>query len=95
MKTHFDCITDSGHGWLKVPREMLFDLGIAKLISSYSYQRGDYVYLEEDCDCSVFFRVMGERGHTIMQRLRHSDKYSRIRNYEHFRLSEGERLACQ
>jgi hypothetical protein len=37
----FDYIMDPGHGWLKVPKALLAQLGIADKISPYSYQRGE------------------------------------------------------
>jgi hypothetical protein len=45
--THY---TDPGHGWVEVPRALLHELGIADKITGYSYQRGEDVFLEEDCD---------------------------------------------
>jgi hypothetical protein len=48
---------DPGHGWLQVPRKMLTELGIDSEISGYSYQSGDYAYLEEDMDFSTFARA--------------------------------------
>lgn len=45
---------DAGHGWLSVKKAELDLLGISHLISPYSYQKGDSVYLEEDSDLSTF-----------------------------------------
>lgn len=42
--------SDPSHGWGRVPRNLLTELGIADRISEFSYQDQDYVYLEEDCD---------------------------------------------
>lgn len=52
---------DPGHGWLAVPRTELRALGIAGEVSEYSYQSrdGSIVYLEEDCDLSLFCRAKG------------------------------------
>ena len=49
---------DPGHGWLAVPVDELFNLGIAHLISRYSYlsKNGKTAYLEEDCDAQIFMR---------------------------------------
>jgi hypothetical protein len=58
----FTFYADPGHGWLEVPRDLLHDLGIADDISRYSYQRLDKVFLEEDCDLSLFTRAMGAAG---------------------------------
>jgi hypothetical protein len=48
--------SDAGHGWLRVPRFLLAELGLLDVISSYSYQSktGKTVYLEEDGDCRAF-----------------------------------------
>ena len=54
--------SDPGHGWLEVDRDLLVDLGIADEVSSYSYQRGDKVFLEEDCDFSRFASAMKAAG---------------------------------
>ena len=61
MKTYF-FYTDPGHGWLEVPRALLHELNIAEKISAYSYQRGDSVYLEEDCDYFLFHQAMKKAG---------------------------------
>ena len=58
LKTEFFFYTDPGHGWLEVPRSLLHELGIAEKISEYSYQRGDSVFLEEDCDYFLFYQAM-------------------------------------
>lgn len=50
----FDFYSDPSHGWLKVQRKELVELGIESQISGYSYQKGDAVYLEEDSDASQF-----------------------------------------
>jgi hypothetical protein len=57
--THY---TDPNHGWVEVPRALLHELGIADKITSYSYQRGEDVFLEEDCDLSTFDRAMEKAG---------------------------------
>ena len=60
MKT-FDYIQDSGHGWIKTPIKLLVELGIHKEISSYSYYRDGFAYLEEDCDLTRFFNAFNAR----------------------------------
>jgi len=54
MATTFKTYTDPGHGWAAVKRSLLVKLGIADKITSFSYERGQTVYLEEDCDVSTF-----------------------------------------
>lgn len=60
--------SDAGHGWLAVKRELLNLLGIADKVTSYSYQRGQSVYLEEDCDASLLIKALDARcvAHTIV-----------------------------
>lgn len=53
--TTFTFHTDPGHGWLEVPVPVLMQVGLAPSdFSSFSYQQGHMLYLEEDCDASVF-----------------------------------------
>ena len=52
---------DAGHGWLEVNRADLAELNIATEISPFSYQSGNKVYLEEDCDMPTFVRAYEER----------------------------------
>ena len=63
MKYRF--ITDSGHGWLEVPRAELDALGITHQISAYSYQRDEMAYLEEDCDFARFAAAKAARAEPV------------------------------
>jgi hypothetical protein len=76
--------TDPGHGWAKVKKSVLANLGIAELVSPYSYQRGDYAYLEEDCDLSLLCKRLLENNTNAKFVPRHTDKESRIRSYERY-----------
>lgn len=76
--------TDPGHGWAKVKKSVLANLGIANDISPYSYQRGDYAYLEEDCDLSLLCKRLLENNTNAKFVQRHTDKESRIRSYERY-----------
>lgn len=53
----FTFYTDSGHGWLEVPVQLCIELGLQGKISGYSYRNFDKLYLEEDCDASVFIEA--------------------------------------
>lgn len=58
MRTTFDFISDPGHGWLKVNTRDLFALGLTPShFTSYSYRRGNELYLEEDCDATMFIEA--------------------------------------
>ena len=50
----FKFYNDPGHGWLRVPKKLLAELGIADKITGYSYMSRTYAYLEEDCDATTF-----------------------------------------
>jgi hypothetical protein len=54
--------TDAGHGWLEVHKDELELFGIADKVSSYSYVQGNKVYLEEDCDASLFINALDSKG---------------------------------
>lgn len=83
MKPFFSFYADAGHGWLRVPKHLLVELGIADRITAFSYQRGDYAYLEEDVDLSIFLTAMRQRG-IEPEFLEHHSEYSRIRGYESY-----------
>lgn len=53
---------DAGHGWYAVKKEVVLALGIANLISIYSYQDSAHAYLEEDCDANHFFEAVKKLG---------------------------------
>ena len=61
-KVSVSFLTDPGHGWLSVKRSDLRELGIAYDITPYSYQNGDRVYLEEDCDANKFLVAAESSG---------------------------------
>ena len=87
----FDFISDPGHGWVKVPVSLLQALCISGEISDYSYRRGAYAYLEEDCDASLFHQAFEKCfGFAPKYRERNAGrKYSRVRGYAHY-VSGGE-----
>lgn len=51
---------DGGHAWVRVRVIELFALQIAKDITPFSYIKGQYAYLEEDCDLCKFFKAYNE-----------------------------------
>lgn len=64
MQTVFRSYSDPGHGWAKVPKKLLRELQIADKITTHSYMRGEFAFLEEDCDLSTFHKAMEARGIT-------------------------------
>ncbi len=76
--------SDPGHGWAKVKLALLEKLGIQKQISSYSYVKGEYVYLEEDCDLYSLIVALKEKNIPYILRDHHTNKSSKIRSYESY-----------
>lgn len=76
---------DPGHGWGAVKRQVLFELGIADKISTFSYQKGGTVYLEEDCDLGVLIGALKAKGVTIQWEEKHTNSRSPIRSYDYFK----------
>lgn len=76
---------DSGHGWVAIKRSVLIKLGIEHKVSYYSYQRGQTVYLEEDCDMSLLLGAARDAGITLAFTDKHTQKRSPIRSYAQFK----------
>lgn len=72
---------DPGHGWVEVPRKLVSFLRLSP--SACSYQRGNMVYLEEDCDASAFhYAFLAKYGSAYKRESRHTNEVSEIREYE-------------
>lgn len=83
MKKSFTMYSDPSHGWLKVKESEVKEVGIEKLITGFSHVRGEYVYLEEDCDAPTFLKAYEEKygfKPTIVSK--YTDRQSRVRKYE-------------
>ena len=87
MKTRsFRFYSDPGHGWVRVPIPFLVQIIGAdwrKVFTPFSYERGTYVYLEEDEDAARFIQRSRTAG--IEPVLKPASTgvatYSRIRTY--------------
>ena len=87
IKKVFDVYADAGHAWMKVKKDLLHKMGIADKITAYSYERGEYAYLEEDCDLTTFCnRYKDMYGIDIEFKIYYSVK-SRIRGYNNYKCS--------
>lgn len=85
MQKVFQSYSDPGHGWAKVPKALLVEMGIEQHISHYSYQRNGFAYLEEDADLSKFCTAYrGFFGEDPKFRHHTADKRSRIRGYSSY-----------
>lgn len=75
--------SDPGHAWLAVKRKELIRLGVLEQVSSYSYQKGDTVYLEEDDDAGVFMNAKKQAGESVSFKETFREN-TPIRNFQHF-----------
>lgn len=82
-KSKFTFFSDPGHGWLKVNISDLPMVGL-KLsdVTRYSYQHGDNLYLEEDCDAFRFIKAYETKFGKIIYKEKTCNGRSRIRNFE-------------
>ena len=77
---------DPGHAWARVAKSKLVKLGIADKISTYSYMNGSNAFLEEDCDLSTLISALRGRGYEIKFNESHTNRYSKIRNYQTYKV---------
>jgi hypothetical protein len=80
--------SDAGHAWAKVKKQFLVKLGIDKEISHYSYQRGDYAYLEEDSDLNKLCIALEANSIPFAFNERHAyERQSKIRSYQSYKVA--------
>jgi hypothetical protein len=86
LKSTYNFFSDPQHGWLQVKHEELVRLGIAQLVSTYSYIDGrrEYVYLEEDSDAGKFLRAKDELGEPFKFIESYTDNASPIRKLDRY-----------
>jgi hypothetical protein len=86
MKGQYFLHSDAGHGWLEVPYSDLVNIGVDKEISSFSYQKGDMIYIEEDGDLCRFINAYIKHMDSEPKILStgHCPNYSSIRNLPHY-----------
>lgn len=82
MKTKLITVyADPGHAWAKVSKKELVKLGIANEISGFSYEKGEYAFLEEDSDLEKYLLTLKAKGITYRFKENHTNRQSKIRNY--------------
>lgn len=86
MKTKtVQVLFDPGHAWGRVKKSELVELGIADKISDYSYQRGEYAYLEEDCDLTLYINTLKAAGVEFkFKEAGAKTRQSKIRGYDSY-----------
>lgn len=91
----FDVYADPGHAWAKVSLKDIQSYGLAEVITPYSYMRGKYAYLEEDCDLSSLVKAFKQVGREARFREYHGDKRSRIRGYMSYNPKNVDWTKCE
>lgn len=87
MKTRtFLVYADPGHAWVKVSKAFLARIigpHWRSVFTPFSYERGAFVYLEEDCDAGRFANWCKANGITpvFKEGSTCATRYSRIRGY--------------
>lgn len=76
--------SDLGHAWGRVRRSLLVDLGIDGQVSLFSYKKGPWAYLEEDCDLPRLLKALEARGITFLIKEKIGKSPSKIRSYESY-----------
>ena len=80
MKLNF--YSDPGHGWLRVPVQLLDSWGLIDSITPFSHVRNNWAYLEEDRDAAAFLDKARELGQAVkLREINCAHNYSPIRNY--------------
>jgi hypothetical protein len=78
----FKFYADPGHAWLAVKIKDLMAIRMSPNdFSPYSYIRGGTVYLEEDCDASLFAENWKAKFGSFNYESKHTDKTHPIRSY--------------
>jgi hypothetical protein len=86
FKSEYIWFADPGHSWLRVSLEDLLKVGVRLAdISSYSYIKGGFFYLEEDDDAGLFFKAYRLKvGEDPRTKYRYTNGDSPIRKYSRF-----------
>lgn len=79
--------SDPGHGWLRVEIAELIRLNLLDKITCYSYMKGKWAYLEEDCDASTFLKAKKNNHESYIIKESNANNSSTIRTYPHFQAS--------
>ena len=81
-KMKLTVFNDPAHGWLKVSQKQYREIMGNQMPSRFSYAKGEFFFLEEDCDMQYFWEEAKKQGYEISLVQKTSSKMSKIRNYE-------------
>ena len=78
----YKAYSDNEHGWLRVPKKELKELGLMDRISSYSYEDKEYIYLEEDLDADLFLNCKKEKDIEIDEDYKPVSPIRKLKHYK-------------
>lgn len=81
---NFRFVSDPGHGYLRVPLEVLKEYGVMFKISPYSFKSDKFAYLEEDCDMTTFVDAVREVGDDVKFKVSYTNNDASCRRYPRF-----------
>ena len=86
MSKTIQVFEDAGHGWAKVPISELKSLDIKNQITSFSYVKDGFAYLEENKDFGTYLKVLKESEPNLSLKFEHDyyDGQSEIRTYKRY-----------
>jgi len=82
MLSYYKAYSDDAHGWLRVPRTKLKNLGLLDKISSLSYEDDNYIYLEEDLDAGIFLNTQKDEDIEIEEEYCTESPIRKLKNYD-------------
>lgn len=85
---HSDC----QHGWLAVKRNKVHEIMGLENVTSYSYQKGNTVYLECDEDLTNFIKAVESKGIRLETKLGKHYDISPVRKYGIFSITEKDKM---
>lgn len=83
-KIKITVFSDPGHAWGRVKKALLSQLNIDNQISLFSYKKGKWAYLEEDCDLPRLIQALESNGLDFQILEKTGNTTSKIRSYESY-----------
>jgi hypothetical protein len=76
--------TDPSHGWIKVSLKDKVLQSILKEVSPFSYVSNTSIFLEEDCDASLYIQKLKDLNIPYKFKTMHTNRRSKIRAYHRY-----------
>ena len=84
MKTTFMHHCTESNGWVQVPLQLLFELGIAANVSGWSRMNEADVFLEDDFDARLFVMAFEDKFRQRPSIIQTDDPHTSIRSLKRF-----------